>query len=149
MINITVDLEVNKIAPGGSIASPTTLTRTTRTKVQLHDRTIMVISGMMHDDSTVGTDGIPFLSKIPIIGWLFKSTIMQADKTNLAVFLTAHIINTRSDIDRIMQRRTQGTSLFNERVNQMIWDNLSEDPDKSFIPMRRETDIQLHGIGTE
>jgi general secretion pathway protein D len=150
VINITIDKEVNKIAPAQfSATAPVTLTRTTRTKVQLHDRSIMVISGLMKDDSSVTTTGIPILSQIPILGWLFRSTNITSEKTNMMVFITAHIINTRDDMDRIMQRRTQGTSLFNERVNEMMWDNIADDPDKSFIPIRRDADIQMHGIGTE
>jgi general secretion pathway protein D len=148
MVNVTVDLEVNKVSGGGA-TTPTTLTRTTKTKVQLYDRSIMVVSGLMKDDSAVATSGIPLLSQIPILGWLFKSTYIRSEKTNMMVFLTAHIINTHNDVDRIMQRRTQSTSLFNERVNNMIWDNLSEDPSRSFIPMRKEADMNMHGIGTE
>jgi general secretion pathway protein D len=149
-VNLEIDQEVNKISPATfSADSPVTLTRTTKTRVQLYDRSIMVVSGLMKDDSSSTMTGIPILSKIPLLGWLFKSQELTSEKTNLTVFITAHIIHTQDDFDRILQRKTKGTSLFNEKVNDMIWDDLSEDPDRSFVPMSRDADVEMHGIGTE
>jgi len=35
---------------------------------------------------------IPWLSKIPLLGWLFKGKTDQSDSGELLVFITPHII---------------------------------------------------------
>ncbi len=141
-VNLDVDLAVDKAA--GASDTPTTISRTTKTKVQLYDNSIMVISGLMKNDSTSYTSGIPYLSSIPILGWLFKSRTATSEKTNLMVFISTRIINTRDDASSLVERRTRGTSMFNERVNGMISDNLS-DKSPTFIPMQQEVDTMMYG----
>jgi general secretion pathway protein D len=108
LVNLEIEQEVNKVSPSTfSNASPVTLTRTTKTKVQLYDKTIMVIGGLMKDDSSTATTGIPFLSSIPILGWLFKTQTETSEKTNLMVFITAHIINTKEEMEEVLKARVQ------------------------------------------
>ena len=42
--------------------------------------------------------GIPFLSEVPVIGNVFSDKSKEKDKTNLIVFVTPHIIRTKSDL---------------------------------------------------
>jgi len=142
-INLDVDLAVDQVSPSEDGYS-STLTRTTKTKVQLEDNTIMVISGLMKDGSTTYTSGIPFLSRIPILGWLFKNQTNSSDKTNLMVFISARIINTREDAVNLLERRTRGSYMFNEQVNKMISDNLTNSS-PSFIPIQKEVYDIMHG----
>ncbi len=148
MILLDIDLEVKKIAPSTSAEStqPTTLNRTTKTKVQLYDRSIMLISGLMKDDSSVGTSGIPFLRSIPILGWLFKTENSSSEKTNLMIFITSYVLRTRDDMNDMMERRTTGTSMFNAKVNKKINDKLGDND--TYIPMQKEIQEQ-YGIGQE
>lgn len=148
MILLDIDLEVKKVSPATSPEStqPTTLNRTTKTKVQLYDRTIMVISGLMKDDSAVGTSGVPFLRRIPVLGWLFKTEQSSSEKTNLMIFITSYVLHTRDDMSEMMERRTTGTSMFNAKVNKKINDKLGDN--ETYIPMQKEIQEQ-YGIGQE
>ncbi|MDR0453986.1 MAG: type II secretion system secretin GspD [Deferribacteraceae bacterium] len=140
-VNLDVDLAVDTALPSDD-NYVTTSSRTTKTKVQLENNSIMVISGLMKNDSTLYTSGIPYLSSIPVLGWLFKSRITSADKTNLMVFISTRIINTREDATDLVERRTRGTSLFNERVNDMISNEL-RDKSPSFIPLQKDVDNMM------
>jgi len=40
---------------------------------------------------------VPLLSKIPVLGWLFKNNSKQDDKTELLIFLTPTILNGAGD----------------------------------------------------
>lgn len=143
MVTLDIEQEVNKMSPSAANSTaPITLTRTTKTKVQLYDKTIMVISGLMKDDSSTSTSGIPVLSSIPVLGWLFKSTSTTSEKTNLTVFITTHIIHENEEMNELVRRRLRGTSEFNNKVNEMIKDNMSE-KSADFIPMKQEIDLLI------
>jgi general secretion pathway protein D len=115
LVNLEIEQEVNKVSPSTfSNASPVTLTRTTKTRVQLYDKTIMVIGGLMKDDSSNSVTGVPFLSSIPILGWLFKSQTEVSEKTNLMVFITVNIINTKEEMGEVMRARVQNPFISGE-----------------------------------
>ena len=57
------------------------------TTVVVDDGDIIVLGGLMKDEYSDGDDGVPGLSKIPLIGNLFSSQNRKRVKTNLMVFL--------------------------------------------------------------
>ena len=56
---------------------PALLTRRAETDVELRDGQSFAIAGLMNNISQADNQAIPVLSKLPIIGNLFKSTIRQ------------------------------------------------------------------------
>jgi MSHA biogenesis protein MshL len=54
---------------------------------------IMVIGGFTDRQKTKTEKGIPFLSSIPGIGWLFKHTVEKTDMIETVIFIKATIIN--------------------------------------------------------
>ena len=49
----------------------------------------------------------PCLGNIPLFGWLFKQQAQQRRKTNLLIFITPHILDTKEDIRHITERKRQ------------------------------------------
>jgi len=41
---------------------------------------------------------VPYLGRIPVLGWLFKRDADRRTKTNLLVFLTPHILATEQQV---------------------------------------------------
>ena len=70
---------------------PQTNTSQVTTNVMIPDGATIVIGGLI--DTEVNTDwaGIPFLSRIPLLGYLFRNTIDDTTKKELIVILTPHI----------------------------------------------------------
>ncbi|MEW6542033.1 MAG: type IV pilus secretin PilQ [Nitrospirota bacterium] len=62
------------------------------TQVLVRDGETMVIGGIMEDVQTNTVNGVPYLSRIPIIGWLFKSKTENISKKELLIFLTPIIL---------------------------------------------------------
>jgi general secretion pathway protein D len=145
LVSLEIEQEVNKISPAATFnnSSPVTLTRTTKTKVLLYDKTIMLIGGLMKDDSSVSDSGIPFLSSIPILGWLFKTENTTYEKTNLMAFITVHIIDTKEEMGELLERRAKATDKFNSRGSDLLE---ASDDNSSFIPMQKEVDEFLNNI---
>lgn len=51
-----------------------------------------VLGGVYTNMNSDTTTGIPFLSKIPVLGWLFRSKDHQEENTELLIFVTPRII---------------------------------------------------------
>ena len=62
------------------------------TSVLVKDGETTVIGGLYKSSTSDNTNAIPFLSKIPILGWLFKSNSKVADSEELLVFITPRIV---------------------------------------------------------
>ncbi len=98
-LRLEIQTEVIKLkGPDAGDFRPTTLKRTADTTVILNDTDTVVIGGIIGQDSTDGESGIPFLSDIPLLGRLFRSTTKNSNMTNMFIFITPHIIRNPADI---------------------------------------------------
>jgi type IV pilus assembly protein PilQ len=78
-------------ASGASI--PIIGTRKAVTQVSLKDGYTMGIGGLISTNFNTGTNKIPILGDIPIIGYLFKSEARNNTVDNLVIFITAKTIS--------------------------------------------------------
>ncbi len=67
--------------------------RLINTEVIVESGSTLVIGGVLSSDETDGESGIPFLRKIPLIGWLFGDETKSSRKTELMFFVTPRILN--------------------------------------------------------
>lgn len=70
---------------------PPLTTRTAETDLLVRDGETIVIGGIYTRNESLGTRGIPFLSRIPILGWLFKKETKVDNQSELMVFITPTI----------------------------------------------------------
>ncbi len=75
-----------------STRNPPINTRQASTKLMVRDGETVVIGGIIIDDKSRTSNRVPGFHKIPILGWLFKSRDVLDTKTELLIFITAHII---------------------------------------------------------
>lgn len=84
-----------KIESSGNLI-PIVKTTTTETTVMVKDGVTVLIGGLIEDRIEEKTKEIPGLSKIPLVGGLFrtktKGSTTNPEKTELVIFLTPHII---------------------------------------------------------
>jgi type IV pilus assembly protein PilQ len=52
----------------------------------------MVIGGVFIDTQNNSVGGIPYLSRVPVLGWLFKQKTESVSKSELLIFLTPSIV---------------------------------------------------------
>ena len=67
-------------------------TKEADTKLLVDDGDTIVIGGIIKTTKSSGETGVPWLSKIPFLGWLFKSTEKTDDKEELLIFITPTIV---------------------------------------------------------
>ena len=52
----------------------------------------VVIGGIFVDTQDNSVGGVPYLSRIPVLGWLFKNKTETVAKQELLIFLTPTIV---------------------------------------------------------
>jgi len=58
----------------------------------MKDGETVVIGGLLKDIKTNSESGVPFLSKIPVLGWIFKRETNDTEKIDLLIFLSANVL---------------------------------------------------------
>ena len=67
------------------------------TNLIAQDGDTIIIGGLIQEDVSKSKDGIPFLSKIPIIGNLFGNTTDKNTRTELIILLTPHVMKNQQE----------------------------------------------------
>jgi len=84
--------EAPSVSTSASAASPTIRNRSLQTSLTLSDGQSIVMGGLVSNTQTDGNTGVPGLSKIPILGHLFKSTRKVTEKRELVVIIVPYIV---------------------------------------------------------
>ncbi|MGE4466037.1 type II secretion system secretin GspD [Sphaerochaeta sp.] len=122
-VTLKIEQEVKKVSSSAAVegtATPITLTRTTKTRVKLKDGSMIVISGLLKDDSDNSDSAVPWFSTIPVIGWLFKSKETNYEKTNMMVFISAHIIKTHEEASKLTESKHQESMDFKKQIDEKM-----------------------------
>ena len=92
---ILMDLNIEKAEADFSRqvnGTPTIIRKSIQTQVLVKDGGTAVLGGVYTTNNSSGTTGVPFLSKLPIIGWLFRNRTQNDQNQELLVFITPRII---------------------------------------------------------
>lgn len=70
------------------------------TNLVVQDGQTILIGGLIREDISSARSGIPFLSKIPVLGYLFGSTTDENHRKELIILLTPRVIKSHADAQR-------------------------------------------------
>jgi general secretion pathway protein D len=90
--------EVSSVAPSLLASDLITNERKIETMVLANDNDIVVLGGLVRDEVTDQTQGVPVLSDIPLLGRLFRNDSVSVTKSNLLVFIRPTIIRDDEDL---------------------------------------------------
>jgi len=79
--------------------------RNIESNVLVDDGQMVVLGGLISDEYSDGSSGIPFLSSIPLIGQLFRFDNKNRVKRNLLVFMRPYVLRDRNQTDEITNNR--------------------------------------------
>jgi len=88
----------------GSIALPRTRSSTIVTTMMLETGQTAVIGGLSTDQDTEVKSAVPGLSKIPLLGELFKHESKTRERRSLMVFITPTIVHSSEDTEMLLQK---------------------------------------------
>jgi len=92
---IIMDIKVEKSEADFSNTvqgTPTILRKALDTQVLVRDGGTAILGGVYSTKTNKGMTGVPFLSRLPILGWLFRNKTNSDESTELLVFITPRII---------------------------------------------------------
>lgn len=87
---------------------PIVKTRTLKTLAKIQSGNVLVIGGLMSDTTADSDTGIPFFSRIPVLGYLFKSSSKSTQIVETVIFIKATIVDSAGHIpkeDRELQEK--------------------------------------------
>jgi general secretion pathway protein D len=79
------------------IDSPTISQRRIASTVAVQSGETVALGGLIRDDRNNRQTGLPFLSTIPVIGWLFGVTDTTSERTELLVLITPTVIGSQEE----------------------------------------------------
>jgi len=94
VVTLQIDQQVSSpIAPAaGGIQSPSFSNREVKTQVTVQDGDMIAIGGIISEQKTESSSGIPLLHKLPLIGGAFGNKSTTKSRTEMVIFLTPHVI---------------------------------------------------------
>ncbi|MBI4293776.1 MAG: type II secretion system secretin GspD [Betaproteobacteria bacterium] len=109
-VRLQIYQEVSSIQDSANAAGVITNKRSVDSNVLVDDGQIVVIGGLIQDTVNDGSEKIPGLGDLPLIGGLFRYNTRSRTKTNLMVFLRPTVV-----------REAQGTdTMTSERYNYIL-----------------------------
>ena len=88
-----------------STTLPVTQKRTVDTTVIVKDKQTVVIGGLIEESTSRNESKIPVLGDLPVLGWMFRNTEEEGQKTNLYIFLTPRVIKSATEADSVYQEK--------------------------------------------
>jgi type II secretory pathway component GspD/PulD (secretin) len=90
--NVTASVSKRGADVSSSIGNPPpTSEKVLTTQVRARSGEIVVLSGLRQNDDTIIEQGVPLVSKVPVLGWLFKSKNNTAENTQMIIYLVPHV----------------------------------------------------------
>jgi general secretion pathway protein D len=103
-VNLQLSQEVSSATAETQFGAPVISTREASTHLFVRDGQTAVIGGLVDRQQERTRSGIPILSEIPWIGALFGGTRRLDTTSELFLFLTPHIVQDDTDVDRIRRQ---------------------------------------------
>ena len=105
LVTLEVSTEVSTAKTGSTGGLDTTTIDKTEVSTTLiaADNQTIIMGGFIQDSNNKTRKGIPLLSRIPLIGYLFGRTEDTDDRKELIVLLTPHIIRNKLAMDTITE----------------------------------------------
>ena len=91
-MEINQEVSAASITTTSSINSPTISKRAVKTTVVVKSGETMVLGGLITDNKTTASSGLPYLSKIPFIGGLFGAQTFANTRTELVLLITPRLV---------------------------------------------------------
>ena len=85
----------------GVAASPTFSTRRVDTKLTLQNGSTVILGGLISEERSDGTSGIPLLKDIPVLGAMFSKQSLGGRRRELIVLITPYVVSSNRDAEEL------------------------------------------------
>lgn len=121
-VSLDILQKIDNIVQGGNViisgnSVPTIATRYIRTNVSAANGSTIVLGGLVEDTKQKNYQGLPYLSRIPVVGSLFRATATGKQRTELIVLMCPQVTLTKLDAYRLRQK-WEDTTHFGPELDQ-------------------------------
>jgi general secretion pathway protein D len=130
---VTMDVQVEVSIPGPLPAdcnglAPTINTRSLQSILNVQSGQTMVMGGLITETKQNSSEGLPLLSRIPIIGGLFGNQTLTNNRTELVMFITPRVVENEKDVkgvvDDLRRRMERLDDVFPPAKPPVLWSPL-------------------------
>lgn len=102
---VTMDIQAEVSNPGdvtNAGDAPPINTRSLQSVVAVQTGDTLIMGGLIRDTKQVGSEGIPWLAKLPILGGLFGQQQIKDNRSELVLFVTPRVVENGTDMRNII-----------------------------------------------
>jgi len=124
-LRVTIDLALQEIIEfvkneigTTSYTVPVTSNREVSSDVVVENGQTIIIGGLVGTKTLRTIEGVPGLSRIPLLGRLFRRDFDQRDKTTLFIFITPYVVSTPEELSKITQEHQKLMEQLKKRIEE-------------------------------
>jgi general secretion pathway protein D len=127
IINLEIDVDISEFS-GGTTDRPDRSIQKLNTKVSVANGQVLVLGGFVKTKVTENEYKTPWINRVPVLGWLFKSKNRKVEKQYIFIFMSPTILK---------PRKTPGTGLYTKMKLQRAKSDINDaiDVTKSIDPV--------------
>ncbi len=133
MVKLKINQEISNRGVDVSLAgitSPSFTTRKAETVGVVKSGRTLIIGGLISEQSNNTREGIPLLSRIPLIGYLFGVKTKETKKTELLVMVTPHVVSSMEEVESITRKFQNRVKTIKKRLDEIQRERMAdENPD--------------------
>lgn len=100
-VRLEIEQESSKVKEGGEPGLQVTSKSTMQTNVMIQDGELLILGGLIEDQTNSSASKVPLLGDIPLLGRLFRSSSKSGDQQVLMMFIRPTIIRTPEDARKL------------------------------------------------
>ncbi|MBT9536825.1 MAG: hypothetical protein IVZ94_01685 [Nitrospirae bacterium] len=119
MVKLKISQEISSRGVDISLAgitSPSFTKRKAETIGAVLSGHTLIIAGLISEQQNKSKEGLPFLSRLPLIGFLFGVTTDEVKKTELVIMVTPHVISSPEEADSITKEFQNKVKTIKQRL---------------------------------
>jgi len=100
VVTLIIDQEVSNptSTTTSNIPTPSFDQQVVQTQITVQDGDTVAIGGLISENTSSGSSGIPGLNRLPYVGGFFGNKTYSHDRTELIIFMTPHVIYDSNDL---------------------------------------------------
>ena len=123
-VTITIVQDISSVNPGGAVlpvpstggglasfAVDTVNTANLQGTVVAKDGMTLAVGGLIRKEKSDRQEGIPWFQDLPLVGWLFGSTVRSEEQRELVLLITPHVLMTPAEGHARTRARIRALSL--------------------------------------
>ena len=113
-ISMDIEQEFSEAVPNvGNELAPTISQRKFKSTVVVQTGETLILGGLMETTDSIKSNEVPLISRVPILGALFKSRASASQRTELIVLISPRVVRSQDEAREVteeMRRRMRGLS---------------------------------------